>query len=566
MTRPVARVEPQAAYRVPRHPAPVDLHLDGNEGAAPPASLLARLDTETIRRYPSARALEEAWAARLGVAPDQLLVTAGADEALERTLRAYLGPGRDLVLPVPTFEMLARYARLAGGTVVEVPWTGGAYPVEAVLSNVTARTGVIAVVTPNNPTGAIATPGDIARLAAAAPHAVILVDLAYVEFADADPTAEVLGPANVVVARTLSKAWGLAGLRVGCAVGPADLVGALRAAGSPYSVSGPSIALAGAWLEAGGAAVAAFVARIRAERAQLATRLRAAGADVQDGQANFVLARVRDASFVRDALAGLGIAVRSFPGRAGLTDAVRVSCPGDAAALERLSAALDAALRPEAILFDMDGVLADVSASFRACVERTAASYGVTLEPGEVSRAKAAGGANNDWILTHRLVTARGVEATLEEVTSRFEAIYNGDATTRGLNESERLLCSRAQLRRLASKVRLAVVTGRTREDALRTLRRNGLDDLFPVLVTMHETPSKPDPAPVRLALERLGVTRAWMIGDTVDDVRAARRAGVVPLAILAPGEDPSIAAPALRAAGAARLIDSLDDLEVQLP
>ncbi|TNF33344.1 MAG: histidinol-phosphate aminotransferase family protein, partial [Deltaproteobacteria bacterium] len=234
------------AYKVPKHGAPIDLVLSGNEGIAPPAALLnglAAADPEILRRYPSAAPLEAALAERFDVDPAQVVVTAGGDDALERTFRAFLAPGREVVLSAPTFVMLNKYAVLVGATQVQIPWLGGAFPTEAVAAAVTADTGAICVVSPNNPTGAVATADDLRRLSAAAPHAVLIVDLAYGEMADEDLTAAALALPNAVVFRTFSKAWGLAGARLGYAIGPSALVGWLRAAGNPYAVSGPSVAL-----------------------------------------------------------------------------------------------------------------------------------------------------------------------------------------------------------------------------------------------------------------------------------------------------------------------------------
>jgi phosphoglycolate phosphatase-like HAD superfamily hydrolase len=108
----------------------------------------------------------------------------------------------------------------------------------------------------------------------------------------------------------------------------------------------------------------------------------------------------------------------------------------------------------------------------------------------------------------------------------------------------------------------LAVVTGRPREEARWFLDREGLTPLFRAVVCMEDAPRKPDPAPIRLALSRLGVTRAWMVGNTPDDVRAAAGALVVPLGVVAPGDDIAPTAAALTDAGAARVLDQIADLE----
>lgn len=547
MRRPIPTVEAATAYRVPRHPAPIDCWLAGNEGRTPPADVLAVLPGDLARGYPSAADLEAALAERFAVDPAQVLVTAGADDGLDRVCRAYLDSTRRAVIPTPTFGMLLRYARLTGAAVDTPAWPAGAWPLDAVRSALRPDTALVCVVSPNNPTGQVATAADLAAISAAAPDAVVLLDHAYVEYADVDLTAAALALPNVVVARTFSKAWGLAGLRVGYLLGPAAVIGALRRVGNPYAVSGPSLAVARRQLAT--ADIAPHIAAVRRERARLIAGLRALDVPTLDSQANCVLVEGSRVDWLRDAWAGLGIGVRAWPGEARL----RISVPDDPAVTDRVLAAARAALEPEAILFDMDGVLADVSASYRAAIVAAGAAFGVTLTAAEISAAKAAGDANNDWILTRRLLAARGVDVPLDRVTAAFEAAYQG-----GLWRKERLLVERTWLAEQAARRPLGIVTGRPRGDAERFLAEHGIADCFQALICMEDAPAKPDPAPVRAALTALGVTRAWLVGDTPDDIRAARAAGVVPLGICAPGED---SAAALSAAGAARILDRLEAL-----
>jgi len=233
-TGPVSRIDPEAAYRRPTAPGPGLLRLDSNEGVLPPRALLAGLagaDPELLRRYPEVSELEAALAARLGVAPERVIVTAGADEAIDRACRAFVEPDRTVVLPDPCFDMFDRCAALAGGTLVRVPWRDGPFPLDGFVGRLEARTGVVVVVSPNNPTGAVATLAQVRRLAAAAPNALLVLDHVYVEYADEDLTPGVIDLPNVLVLRTFSKAWGLAGCRVGYAVGSPYVIGVLRAAG-----------------------------------------------------------------------------------------------------------------------------------------------------------------------------------------------------------------------------------------------------------------------------------------------------------------------------------------------
>lgn len=571
---PVPALAAVTAYAVPPLPCPVDLRLDGNEGSWPDARLLADLAPragDLLHPYPSAAALEAQLAARHDLPAYACLVTAGADEALDRICRAYASPRGNAILPEPTFAMLRRYLTLAGTQIRSVSWLADAYPTSEVIAQVDEHTRLVFVVSPNNPTGAVATRDDLKRLAFAAPHALLVVDAAYAEFADDDLTDAALATPNAVVTRTFSKALGLAGCRVGYALGPAAVIAALRATASPYPVAAPSLAMAAARLHDVGE-VNAFVKRVRHEVAALRLQLQDLGvACPTRSEANFVFARHPTALRLRDLLAGLGVAVRAFPGDPLLDDALRLTCPGDPDTFARLSHALHTALRPQALLLDMDGVLADVSGSYRTAILATAWAFDARITAEDVAAAKRAGGANDDWELTFCLVQRHGhatrrANVTLAAVTAEFERRYQGDAQTPGLWRNESLLIDRPTLARWAETYPLAVVTGRPLADAERFLQHYGLEDLFAAVVCREDGPLKPDPAPVRTAMTRLGVETAWMLGDTVDDVRAARGARVLPIGVRPPGDpDPHLAA-ALHAAGAPFVLARPTDLASLLP
>ena len=349
---PIAGLRGLSAYKVPQHPAPIDLILSGNEGPQPPLDLageLLRAGPELLRRYPDARALTASLARRLGTSPDRVLVTAGADEALDRAFRAYLSPGDTIVLPSPTFVMLPHYAKLIGATMVTPAWPAEAFPLDDVLAALASKPKALALVSPNNPTGAAIPTATLLELAKASPSTLVFVDFAYVEMADEDPTAELLTLPNVLVFRTLSKAWGLAGLRVGYVVGDPRTIAVLRAAGPPYSVTSTSLLLAERHLEGHEPAMRHYVAEVRKERGALYDALVRCGTRPVKSAANFVFARCKGAAqalWLRDGLASLGIGVRAFPGDPWVGDGERITCPGDPAQTERLLHAIEAVLAP----------------------------------------------------------------------------------------------------------------------------------------------------------------------------------------------------------------------------
>lgn len=563
------------AYGVPKSSTPTDLRLSGNEGLWPSEALmntLATLPASVLRDYPSTTHIEQLIAQRHGVDPSQVLITAGADDALYRICQAMLGPGRALLISTPTFEMIPRYARLTGAEVKTFEWLDGPYPLDTMSAHLSDEVKVVAVISPNNPTGAIIDAETLRKLEAQAPNALILLDHAYVEFAQEDLTELALTLDRVVVTRTFSKAWGLAGLRTGYAIGPAEVITWLRAAGNPYAVTGPSLALVETMLQTSDEVVDTFVQNAREQRQIIQELATTHGATCTQSEANFVFGTVDRPLWWRDVMAGLGIAIRVFPGTEGLTQAFRMSCPGTKEGLLRVQGAFGC-LNPEAILLDMDGVMVDVSQSYRDAIILTAKHFGVEITGEDISAFKARGDANNDWKVTHAMITERGVVCTLEEVTEHFEMLYQGTEEQPGFWTREACLISRQTIDALKKHARLGIVTGRPRRDAMRFLAQFDMTDDFEVVICMEDGPAKPHPAPIIKALEALNAQTAWMIGDTPDDIHAARRATeangphVLPLGVFAPQDrDDTQTRDALLLAGAGRILSTIEDLPECLP
>ncbi len=563
---PATRMATVGQYAPRRPTSPVALNLAGTEGPGDPvdAELARRVADSATSKYPDRSPLAGSLADHFDVTPDRVLITAGADEAIACVFRAYLEPGRDVVLTLPTFEMLPRYAAMCDATIVSVAWPDARFPLEAIIDAVTPRTSLVAVVTPNNPTGAVATIAELVAIHDAAPGAVLLVDLAYIEYADADPTPELLGLPRVVVVRTFSKAWGLAGARVGYAIGHSDVIRLVAAAGNPFPVASPSLELARNALLTNGDAMRARVNAVRGRRARLADAFEEVGVAIAPTEANFVCAMPADPRWLWDALVGCGIGTRLIedpePSR------VRMTVPDNDDACAKVAVALRTVFAPEALVLDMDGVIADVSQSYRAAIIATAAHFGVVATQADIALLKRGGNANDDWQVTATLVAAQRPGTTLEEVTAVFEALFHGTGKRRGLWENEALIVGPEVLRRLARRLPLVIATGRPRLDAERFLDRFGITDCVTTCVTRDDGALKPDPFAPREAMRRVGATRGWMLGDTPDDVRAARAASLLPLGVIAPGDSVATMTDALLGAGAARVIPTLESLEQLLP
>lgn len=547
------------AYNPPRPSGPIDLDLSSNEGSIPPRSVVESLETlepAEVRRYPDLEPLRESIADYHGVDPVNVLATAGGDQALEVACRAFLEPGRTLVTHRPTFEMLERYPHLLGADHVAVDWQRGPFPLERFLDAIDASTTLGAIVTPNNPTGIAIDPDTLDAAAAGLAPGVLLLDLAYVEFADVDLTQRALEHGNVVVIRTFSKALGLAGLRVGYALGSSPLIELLERVRNPFPIATPSIVAAMARLDGATEDVDRFIEAVRTHRDSLIETFDGLGARPYPSTANFVLVEVNDARWLFDGLAGFGIKTRLFPDRPNLEDHLRITVTGDPDELDHLDHAIESTLNPGAILLDMDGVLADVRESYRRAIIDTADHFGLAVTHEAIDRRKREGDANDDWELTHGLLAEAGINVDFETVKAEFETRYLGDRPDLEPLYARETLIPTGDFGRLAERIDLGVVTGRPRRDAERFLAQHDLDAHIEALICKEDAAHKPDPAPVETALAELGCNRAWLVGDTPDDIVAARRGTVLPLGVVPPGVDAEVHRETLLRTGAARVLD----------
>ncbi len=338
--QPARPIEP--AYAAPEETHRPRLRLDRNEGPCCDAELLTvlrELTAEDLRRYTTSASVEAALARSLDVDPRRVLIASGGDDAIDRCCRVMLREGLNAVIPAPTFEMIPRGVRRTGAQLIEVDWIDGAFPREEVMQTITSDTRLVSIISPNNPTGLTADAADIEAICSDAARALVLVDLAYAEFADSDLLPAVLAQPNAVAVRTFSKAYGLAGLRLGYAIGSDDVIAWLRSIGSPYACSSVSLALAGRAIERGLSPDSGYIAQVKRERAVLSKTLRDAGWRVWDSQANFVLASCIQAGRVGARLLGRGIAVRAFDEKK-LGTCLRITCPGDAGCFDELQSAI----------------------------------------------------------------------------------------------------------------------------------------------------------------------------------------------------------------------------------
>ena len=321
------------AYRPPLA-GRVGLRLDFNEntvGCSP--RVLARLrslDSELLARYPEREPVEKEVAAFLGLDPAQVLLTNGVDEAIHLLSSTYLDPGDEALIVTPTFAMYAIFAQAEGARVIEVrAGNNFTFPEKDLFAQLSSRTRLIAVANPNNPTGASVAGNVLIQIAQAAPQAAVLVDEAYFEFHGETLINQPSQIENVFVARTFSKAYGLAGLRIGVLAGEARQMAMVRRVASPYNVNAAALAILPEALQ-DQEYVSRYVAQVLSNRAKLQQELGNLGLHYWPSHANFVLVHIgpAHAEFVQ-VLRDRGILVRDRHADPGCEGCVRLTVGSD---------------------------------------------------------------------------------------------------------------------------------------------------------------------------------------------------------------------------------------------
>lgn len=333
-------------YNPDRRPVEVDLSDNTNLWGTHPGALEAirHAPADALARYPHLYAdrLREVIAERHGIDPEQVTTGCGSDDVLDSLWRALAEDGGVVNYAAPTFSMVEPLSTMNGRTSVAVPWSLALAEPETLFAGDPV---LVYVCRPNNPTGYLAPREWVERVIDLAGEAgpVVLLDEAYADFAGETLIPLAIRHPRVLVVRTLSKAYGLAGLRVGYGVGATSLVAEVEKSRGPYKVGRLAEAAACAALSDVEGWIDTTVAEAVANRDRLIRELTARGVTALPSAANFVLVPVEPGTAIDTALAlrGRQVAVRPFPRCPDVGDAVRITV-GPWPLMERFLEAWDA--------------------------------------------------------------------------------------------------------------------------------------------------------------------------------------------------------------------------------
>ncbi len=306
-----------APYSPPTGGRASKLRLDFNEntvGSSPRVVEFLRraLSPEGLAVYPEYTEARPALAAFFGVAPDQLLLSNGTDEAIQVVVNTYVDDGDDVLLLRPSYAMYRFYCDVAGACVRELDYRRGdlSFPLDELLSAIRPSTKALLIANPNNPTGTGIGVETVEKILAAAPNAAVLIDEAYYEFCGVTALPLLARAPNLFVSRTFSKVYGMAAMRLGCVFSQAANIAFLHKAQSPYSVN--ALAAAAATEAVRDAEyIRGYVAESLASREMLYVGFERLGIPYFPSQANFVLFQAGARAIeIRDKLRDRSVLVR----------------------------------------------------------------------------------------------------------------------------------------------------------------------------------------------------------------------------------------------------------------
>lgn len=539
MIKPKKYIENSQGYPSPMHEDDWVLKLDVNENLIGPSpkviEAISSITHTNVKYYPVYGELIETIARFNSINNDMILPTNGADEAIKYVIETFITPEDKIITVNPSFAMPKIYANCAGTNFVEVDYEEKwIFPLDSFIKEAKSARMVI-LTTPNSPTGECISEEYIKKiLKNVSSETVVLIDETYSSYAGKSFIKLLDTYENIIIARSMSKDFAIAGLRLGYLISHPQNIEYIRRVASPFSVN---IAAA----KAGIAALSdvehfrKVKTEIEKSREILSEGLENMGIKVYPSEANFICADFGNrADFLYKKLLLQGIKIKKFDNEPLLQNHFRIAVPS----IEGSMTFLEALQSRDLLIFDMDGVLVDTSNSYRLAIKGVFEHFtGRKLSLEDIQRAKNQGGLNNDWALTEHLLKLEGLNINGFEIVVKFQDFYLGNDFD-GFIQNEKLLLSKENIEKLSKNYDLAIFTGRPRKEAFFALRKWGIEKYFLKIITMDDLPvnrQKPNTLGVEEILKVSNPQKVYYLGDTIDDMKCAKNANINGIGVLPP-------------------------------
>lgn len=539
------------------------LKLNFNENLLGPSpkviEAIRKISPSKINLYPAYNELSEAIARHRNVTTDMILPTNGADEALNYVINTFVEADENIVIASPYFLMNKIYARISNLNLREIEYKEKwVFPIDDIMAAIDEKTKLIIVTSPNSPTGEVISDEDLLRVIENSQNAMVMIDETYGSYANKSYAHLAQEYDNVVVVKSFSKDFGLAGLRLGYLISNPQNVNYIRTVSSPGNVNAIA-AVAGVAALSDTKHIEFIKREIEKSKKYLVEALKDV-VTIYPSETNFLLIDFGEkAQAVYERLLLNGIKVKMFNDGI-LKNHFRMTIPPPKYA-KKVAETIKV---KNLVVFDMDGVLVDVGNSYRLAVKKTFEHFsGQELATERIQDAKNQGGLNNDWDLTEYLLEQSGILIEKNLIIEKFQEFYFGKQGE-GFIQNEELLICKNILKNLAKNHQLAIFTGRPRQEALFTLEFFGIKNFFSDVISMDDLDNdlqKPNPYGLFLLMSKLKPKHTYYIGDTIDDMQAATSAKVKGIGVLPPQDKSGGLKKLLKTNGAVVVLKNINDI-----
>lgn len=527
-------------YDIPAYLEQYAMKLDTNEnilGPSPKAiEVLNTITEEDIKFYPAYGELISEIANYNNISTDFIHPTNGCDEAINYIFDAYIGEGDEILTVKPSFAMPKIYAQSIGCKYKEIDYeVKWEFPVDTFIKNISSATKMIIITTPNNPTGDVISRDNLIKILDNSKHCIVLIDETYTHYTNETFVDIVKDYDNVIITKSMSKDFALAGLRLGYIIAQPYIINEIKKIICPYSVNSVAVKLGIASLKD-----KEYFNKVKEEvnqsRQLLSEGLKPFAVKVYEGYANFIIADFGEkADFYYTRLLNNGIKIKNFSKNSELSGFLRISVPS----IEQTKQILNIFNKNRPLLvFDIDGVIVDTRQSYRLAIKETYEYFSHNvIDFDKIQKAKNQGGLNNDWDLTEFLLKEDGLNIDKSTIINKFQEFYLGNDFN-GLILNEDILINPDCFKKLSEKYDLAIFTGRPRQEAEFVLKRWNIDKFFSTMISMDDIPlekGKPDSFGLEVIKKQTSNDEIYYFGDTPDDIISAVGAGVKGIGILPP-------------------------------
>jgi len=530
MIEPIKTIKKTKPYSPPLQNRSGKIRLDFNENNYGPSPKLSNLTSNISQNsiYPEDSRLIEKLSQKFNLNKNMFLIGNGSNEIISLIANTYLSKNDEVLIPCPTFSIYNLLFSLKNAKLVEINYNlDFSFPIKEFLSKITSKTKMIVLVNPNNPTGTSIKKEDFTKIMKKAKNALVVLDEAYCHFAQENFLSSIKKYDNLFLLRTFSKAYSLAGFRVGFLISNSENIQNISKFALPYRINYLSLE----------AAIIALddqkylddtLQKITLEKIKMQKALKKMRLEYIKTNTNFLLIKTGIWSTkIHKILEKKGILVRNLTDKPMMEKYLRVTI-GNPSQNKIFLCALSKLWKNRLVILDVDGTLVNVESSYISTIVQTVKYYKGQMEKEAVEEIRSQGGYNNDWDLTEYALRNQKIYIDKQEIIDKFQEFYESK------KKEEFWLLDKEILAELQKKYTLAIFTGRPEQELEFVLNRFDTRSYFEKCVCMEDTKdkSKPSPFGVEILQNFYKSKLVCYIGDTLDDVDSAKSADAISITV----------------------------------